>query len=184
MFGRLARNILLLKVCGEMLPDVLLRFPAKRIRAICIKEYIAGIYDKVVCCSCGNAATALKNAGLDVLYIGPNGLLIPTRWFSQLEIHRMFPECFDATSGHLPLELMRIIGEAFKKSLGDLAETIYVPTGSGETLLCLKMAYPQNKFIAVYNLDDATLYNENAPLNPLVEIVADKIIFADRKECL
>ena len=52
-------------------------------------------------------------------------------------------------------------------------------SGSGETLVCLKMAYPEKDFIAHYNVkgyEKATEYNEVAPLNRLVKVLALKTI--------
>lgn len=130
-------------------------------------------YTKAVCFSCGNAAQALIDAGVDTLHIGAKGALTPNHWFKQNEIARTFPGYFDATSGHLPMELMLAIAAAFKSHLKDsLEDVVYVPSGSGETLVCLQLAYPEKKFVAVYNLDNATEYDDNAPLNRLVDILA------------
>lgn len=152
----------------------LLRFPHKQIRAKVIKEYISG--KPCVCFSCGNAAKALENEGIEVLHIGPHGVLEPKKWFSQLEIAETFSNYFDATSGNLSMELMLQIGNAYKKYLGELTSPVYVPSGSGETVLCLKLAYPEIDFVAVYNLDEATEYSEQSPLNKIVEIICKKVI--------
>lgn len=156
----------------------MLRFPHKLIRAKCIKEYMAAAgYDRAVCFSCGNAADALEAEGVDVVHIGERGLLTPNRWMHKSEIDKVFHGYFDATSGHLPVELMVMIGKAFRHHLGSMEEeTIYIPTGSGETLVCLKMAYPDKRMVAVYNLDKATEYDQEAPLNRLVELLAEEII--------
>ena len=92
------------------------------------------------------------------------------------EIKNRFPTYFDATSGHLNIELMQQIGKKYKEYLGELPSKVYVPTGSGETLVCLKLVYPKTKFIAVYNLGKETEYNENAPLNTLVRLLSEEII--------
>ena len=159
----------------------LLKFPHKEIRAQCIKEYMqkAG-YSKAVCFSCGNAATALLKQGIETLHIGTKGELCPLKWWTQAEIEKWFSNCFDATSGHLPISLYRIIGEKYKEYLGELPDVNFIPTGSGETLVCLKLAYPEKSFIAVYNIDTATQYDKEAPLNKIVELLADKIIFANK----
>lgn len=157
----------------------LLRFPHKRLRSVAIKQYMekAG-YRKAVCFSCGNAAQELARAGVDVLHIGPNGVLEPRRWFTQAEIANCFREYFDATSGHLPAELLKVLAKIYRGYLGEIGDgRIYVPTGSGETLVCLKLAYPDKKFVAVYNLDASTEYNEAAPLNDLVRVLADEVVF-------
>lgn len=156
----------------------LLVFPHKKIRAELIKEYLnRSRYDKVVCFSCGNAAREIKEAGIDTLFIGEDGELKPNEWFTQLKIDNIFPKYFNATSGHLPIELMQMLSERYKTYLGELSsDVIYVPTGSGETIICLKIAYPHKKFVAVYNLDNATKYDNENPLNCLVEIIADKVL--------
>lgn len=164
-----------------MIKDKLLIFPHKKIRSKVIERYIQNNYKKVVCFSCGNAGRELENLNLDVLHIGEEGTLTPNKWFSMKEINHQFHEYFDATSGHLNIELMQIIAEEYKKYLGDLPKTVYVPTGSGETLVCLKLVYPQTDFIAVYNLGKETEYNPNAPLNKLVQLLSKEVIFYDEK---
>ena len=154
----------------------LLRFPHKKIRAKVIENYL-GTNKDVICFSCGNASRELKLTSLRVLDISPNGDLIPNRWFSKKEIKSKFPQYFDATSGHLDLDLMYAIGLAYKEYLGELPDVVYLPTGSGETLVCLKLVYPNTKFIAVYNLDAATEYSEFCELNELVKCLAYEIIY-------
>ena len=157
-----------------------LDFPNKRLRAEVIKDYLRNKkYDGVVCFSCGNATRELKNTGLNVIDVSPKGDFIPLHWFTPSEIKAMFPTYFDATSGHLGNDLMLLIAKRFKEFLGDIPQENYIPTGSGETLVCLKLAYPEKEFIAIYNLDSATEYNENATLNNFVKIFSKKIIFSD-----
>ena len=161
----------------------LLRFGHKAIRSLIIRDYMAKCgYDKAVCFSCGNAARSLEETGIDTLHIGEQGVLKPTRWFTQAEIHRAFPNHFDATSGNLPIELMYEIGKAYKTHLGKLPDEVYVPTGSGETIVCLKMVYPDTHFVAVYNLDKATEYSPNAPLNGIVKLISDNVIMDGKEE--
>ena len=157
----------------------MLKLENKKIRAEVIKEYLQGKkYDGVVCFSCWNATRELKNVGLNVVDISPNGDFIPNKWFKPSEVKQVFPTYFDATSGHLPIEVMQLIGEAFKKALGELPDgETYVATGSGETIVELKLAYPDKDFVAVYNLNDATKYEEEATLNTLVKIIAKRVIF-------
>lgn len=161
----------------------LYRFPNKLLRSIAIKRYMdkAG-YTRAVCFSCGNASAKLKEVGIDVLDISKKGDLEAKRWFEQSEIKRLFPDYFDATSGHIPIECMLEVAKTFKEYIGCLPAEIYLPTGSGETLLELKMAFPYAKITAVYNLDEATQYDQECILNPLVEIVADEIMFGDSEE--
>lgn len=151
----------------------------KHIRAHVIRDYLYP-NDKVVCFSCGNASRALKDVGLDVLDIGECGDLKPNHWFTQKEIAETFSNRFDATCGHLNAELMNELALAYRSILKDyISQTDYsdywIPTGSGETLVCLKMAFPERRFHAVYNIDEATEYNEHAPLNRLVRLLAKTI---------
>ena len=139
-------------------------------------------YKRAICFSCGNATRELKRAGVNVLDISPKGDMQALRWYTMGDIKQTFPSYFDATSGHLPYECMLWIAQAFKKYLKDIPQTIYLPTGSGETLVCLKLAYPKSKIIAVYNLNSATAYEKGAPLNSLVKLLADDIINAGIKE--
>lgn len=156
----------------------LLQFQAKKLRAEVIKEYLTenGIRG-AVCFSCGNTSRALREAGIDTLDISPTGDLQALRWFTPSEIKREFPDRLDATSGHLGPDLMNRIASAFLSYLGSLQESedYVVPTGSGETIIALKIAYPTIRFHAVYNLDAATSYDSRAPLNGLVKAVAASV---------
>lgn len=156
-----------------MSAPTLLRVPAKRLRARAIAAYTrAAGYDGVVCFTCGNAARELRLAGLDTLAVGDHEALRPGVWWAPSRIRRIWPGRFDATSGHLPLPLMLDVGAALRAWLEQQPDPgpgpQYVPAGSGETVLCLRWAYPTTEFIAVYNLDDATRYDAQAPLNALV----------------
>ena len=156
------------------------RFPNKRIRAQVIADYMrANGYSRAVCFSCGNASRELALAGVDVLDISPTGDLQALRWFTIAEVAAAFPGRFDATSGHLPFDLMGALADAYRGHIGQLPDSVALPTGSGETLVALKMAFPQSSIQAVYNLDAATRYEEGAPLNRLVRALASKVVFAD-----
>lgn len=153
----------------------LLRFPNKALRAQVIKEYMKEYgFDKAVCFSCGNASRELKLAGVDTLDISVSGDLLANRWFTMGEIKKAFPEYFDATSGHLPWECMMRIAQKYKEYFKELPAVVNLPTGSGETLVCLKMAFPETEIIPIYNIDTATLYEPGAPLNSLVKIICKK----------
>lgn len=159
-------------------PYNLLKIENKKIRSKVIKEYLDKInVNKVVCFSCGNATRELKNVGLDVLDICDNGLLKPNKWFTSQDFLHYFKDYFNATSGYLPIDLMHLIGEEFKKVIGELISPVYVASGSGETIVCLKLAYPQIDFVAVYdNSKNATRYDDESPLNTLVKCLCKKII--------
>lgn len=158
----------------------LFRFENKRIRARAIRAYMESHgYDKAVCFSCGNASRELRNAGINTLDVSPIGDMLALRWFTIGEIREQFPQHFDATSGHLPMDCMQLVAEMFKEEIGDRLGSIYLPTGSGETLVCLKMAYPDSKITAVYDMNAATAYEPSAPLNALVGLLAEDVIRAD-----
>lgn len=165
---------------------MILDFQAKYLRSIEILYYI-GSDKKVVCFTCGNASKNLTQLGLDVLEIGKNGALIPNHWFTQQEIAETFPNYFDATPGHLPMDLMLRIASSYKRELQDRLdenEEYDVHCGSGETLVCLKLAFPKIKFNAVYNvpgLSAETEYNSEAPLNKLVELLANKVFIGKER---
>ena len=154
-----------------------LKYPFKSLRS----TYLVYRYpnEKMVCFTCGNAGKKLKERGADVITVGSNEDLIPNRWFSQKEIHELFPDRLDVTSGHLRMEDMIFLSDVYKSFIGKLDEhTIYrVNSGSGETLVCLALAYPNCNFIAVYDdSHEETKYNESAPLNKLVELLAYDVI--------
>jgi hypothetical protein len=121
-----------------------LHFPHKSIRAKVIADFARSAgYPGVVCFTCGNAAQTLRDQGLEVTEVGPRGDLNPGKWWTIAEIHRTFPHLFDATSGHVPIPLLGDIAKAFREHLGDLPAGRYaVPSGSGETITCLRVAYP------------------------------------------
>lgn len=148
-----------------------LRVPTKQIRAELIAQYVreAG-YRGCVCFSCGNASRALKEAGLYVVDVSPQGDLEAKRWWTPAEIHRSWPDLFDATSGHLPVPLMAVLAAKFKDHLGCLwVDVVYeVPTGSGETITCLRWAYPEVKFRPKYGKELSVKYEAQAPLTPVV----------------
>jgi hypothetical protein len=154
-------------------PAKLLQFPNKKLRARVIADFVRNSsYRGVVVFSCGNAAKALREEGLDVVEIGPRGDLQTQKWWKAAEIHRLHPGRFDATSGHLPACLMVEVGKAFREHLGDLAPGRYaVPTGSGETIMCLRAAYPSRSVVlyAAYNNDRPE--TERDPMNPLNDFV-------------
>lgn len=118
-----------------------------------------------VCFTCGNAADWLRNMGVDVISIGHGQDLEPKGWWKPCRIQKTWPHAFDATSGHLPLPLMLDIAKTLNSVLGDLREGEYeVPTGSGETVFCLRLAYPRIKFVPVFGVGKGTERDDNNPL--------------------
>jgi hypothetical protein len=162
-----------------------LRFPQKQIRSRVIKDYVrAARYRGVVVFSCGNSAAALREQGLDVLEVGPRGDLKTEKWWSHAEIHRTWPDRFDATSGHLAVPLMWDIAKAFRAHLGELEDALYtVPSGSGETIFCLRGAYPLLDFEAAYDDKPETRRDPDAPLNPFVDSKSRMFLLASGAYC-
>lgn len=143
----------------------------KAVRARVIKWYMdaAGYPEGCVCFSCGNAAAALRAAGVRVLEVGPHGALRPGHWWEPEEVHRAWPHLFDATSGHLPLPLMARIAEALRTELQEIGEGPHdIPTGSGETIVCLRMAYPNVRFRPTSLGTPETLWDPQGPLYGVV----------------
>lgn len=141
---------------------------AKKIRADVIASHMrdAGIAE-CVCFSCGNASAALKKV-VNTLDISPHGDLAPTRWWTPEEIKLVWPSRLDATSGHLPVYLMARIAAVFEVSLQLQHGVAYeVPTGSGETLICLRMAFPAITFYPITRGTPATRWDDRSPLYPL-----------------
>lgn len=137
----------------------------KKIRAEVIKEYLNAIgQNKCVCFTCGNASRYLREQGVEVVEV-----INPDRWWEFSEIQAYY-KLFDATSGHLPIPLMVEIAKRLKTAI-KRPRFKYVACGSGETYICLRLAFPFYHFIPVYNIDKPTTFNAKAPLNGLVEIL-------------
>jgi hypothetical protein len=140
----------------------------KYIRAKVIRRYMqeAG-YTKAVCFTCGNAAIALRAEGVDTLEIGSKGVLEPKKWWTPAEIHRVFPDYFDATSGHLPAHLMVLIAKELRKAFRVIPWGVY--TGSGETITCFRWAFPQQKFEPLGDFTPATERNPESALEWIID---------------
>lgn len=154
----------------------ILEFPHKALRSEVICNYVRqSAYDGVVVITCGNAGKALKVEG-EKQGVGVTVLEQPKEWYSHERISKEFPNFFDATSGHLPMWLMQRIADKFRayfKSEGMFFEDnfYFVPTGSGETIITLRLAFPETNFIALYNYSRGSQFEEKAPLNNAVEIM-------------
>jgi len=143
----------------------LLEFDFKRLRAEAIRDYLTmyGPAPDVICCTCGNSAKALRDVGLYVVEIGsgPNALLRPTRWLTPADIRALWPGMFDATSGHLPLPLYVEIVDRLRRECShwSSAGAVIVPSGSGESAMLTKFAFPDLHVTARFDDNDpATTY--------------------------
>lgn len=160
----------------------------KHYRAHVIRDYVQEVgYKKIVIFTCGSAGRALKEElhgqNQTILTIGPGQDLETNYWWSPEQIAVQFPDHFDATSGHLAMPLLRSISAVFKHNGRYLIEentTYTIKTGSGETIVAMKMAFPKSNFIAVYGPEPPVRYEVNAPMNTLVEAVAKDIIWAEQ----
>lgn len=147
---------------------------AKHIRAMVIGRYMrANGFRLCVCFSCGNASRILKEHGVPCVAVAPDGDLLAGRWWTMAEIRNTFPTAFDATSGQLPADVMLQIAQEFRKEFAaDFVaddRSYVIPTGSGETVICLKLAFPTKTFIAQWRKGDPTCeYDPAAPLTPFV----------------
>lgn len=141
----------------------------KFIRAKVIHEYMreAG-YDKCVCFTCGNAAIALRSEGIHVLEIGPHGFLDVHKWFTPAEIHRIWPDYFDATPGHLPAHLMVKIAMKLRELWKDTPPW-GVMTGSGESIVCSRWAFPERRIVACGDGTPATERNAQSVLEQIID---------------
>ncbi len=155
----------------------MLILPHRKItRAKIIREYMqrAG-YAAAVCFTCGNAGRALIDVGVETLVVGPGGALLPEKWWSQADISRAWPHLFDATSGHLPMEVMLQLAEEYRQRYRQVLKnggSYVVPSGSGETAVALALAYPRAHIVARYdNTRPECKYEPGAPLNKLVGLL-------------
>lgn len=150
----------------------------KQLRAQVIHRYMRDAdIAKAVCFTCGNAGRALLDARVDVLNVGPRQDIEARRWFTPDEIRAVWPDRFDATPGHLPLHLLTRIAGRMRTTWPTPTGTTTVPTGSGETIVCTRLAWPAAHLVAAYdNRRPETTYSPKAPLNDLVRIVADRIV--------
>jgi hypothetical protein len=149
----------------------------KKIRAKVIKKYLNGSgINKCVCFSSGNAATELKAVGLDVVHVGTRGDLMPLKWFSFGEVAKSFNGLFDATSGHLPFPMLVEIAWQIKNEIHNWdKKNVKIETGSGETLVCLSLAFPDIVFEPVYGKSGPTEFNKLAPMNWIVDILKSRV---------
>lgn len=130
-------------------------------------------YEGIVCVGEGPTVMELIKAA-------PAGMPVVTietdRAISMEGIANAYPRHFDATNGHLPLWLMVRIANKFaewinanvRKSMGG---EVRIPTGSGETLFELRIAYPEiteTQFVALYDFNRDKRFDPNGPINQAV----------------
>jgi len=148
----------------------------KKIRAFIIKSHLDKLgLDTCVCFTSGNATRFLRRAGLKVVSIGNKEDLSSNKWFSYTDIQKSFNGLFDATSGHLPLPFLNEISSRLKKEYAGFfnKDKIYpIKIGSGETILCLKLAFPEISFEPIRIKGYApTKFDKEAPLNDLIQVI-------------
>jgi len=143
----------------------------KQLRAAWIATYCKSAgYAGVSCLTCGTTGVALIEAcrkeGLECRVFSN-----PCKWWGNAEfIKYNGTQFFDATSGHIPLFIICQLGKVYREYLGEISEeTITVPTGSGETALSLRIAYPDKIIIAQYGESAEIKRDTDAPLNAAVD---------------
>ncbi len=153
----------------------------KDIRSRVIVAYMeAAAIGQAVCFSCGNAPRALLEAGCEVvLDVSPTGQLQACQWWTPAQIANVFPQHFDATCGHLPAHLMVAVAQqirmdhqwarwwasALQTNSASRLPTIFdVATGSGESIICLRWAFPDILFEPVSTNTPSTRWHPEAPL--------------------
>lgn len=157
---------------------MLLLADRKLVRAHVVRAYMAAAgYTRAVCFSCGNASRALAQVGVEVVDVSPSGTLVANGWWTPAQVRRCWPDALDATSGHLPLHVLAAYGHALVRAIGplDMGQEHVVPTGSGETVLALRLALPSIRLVAAYNVPSlaaGTRWHPDAPLNSIVAQVA------------
>ncbi len=156
----------------------------KKDRAAVVVDYArTHFYEGIVVFSIGDPndlQRSILRSSLNLISVSPGGdLQSANKWWSQEEIRTSWPNYFDATSGHLPVFLLnQIVVRIRSKFLGiDESKEYFIPTGSGETFVCMALAFPRVTFRAVYNIDRYTQWNPNAPLNDWVSALADDVYF-------
>jgi hypothetical protein len=142
----------------------------KRLRAEFLAQHcVRSGFTGIACLTCGTTGIALIHAcqkhDLECRVFSN-----PKRWWSNEEfIKHNGTQFFDATSGHIQLLLMCKLGLIYRGLLGDIEDSsITVPSGSGETALSLKFAYPDKIIIAEYGNTKETKKEPYAPLNEIV----------------
>lgn len=142
----------------------------KRLRASAIRDYMQeNGFKSAVCFSSGRALEELRKVAVPVLGISvKDGDMLAMRWFSKEEIRYYFPNCFDATSGHLPLLLCdKIAAEVRANIEGITAGTEYrILSGSGECAYIFHKAFPEAKTIPVFDQrEQCTEWNAECEFN-------------------
>jgi hypothetical protein len=181
-------------ILRKLMTEILLKginLLEKKIRAELIRDHLVSKgLNRCVCFSCGHSAGLLEAEGLNVVYIGEKGILKPNKWFTPEEIQKVFNGLFDATSGNLNDSIMGQIAIRLREikkrqELYSLFEknpyfdlnsidrfdpdnnTYLIPTGSGETIICLTLAFPQTRFVPIRVQGvSSTEFQEGYPLNP------------------
>lgn len=153
-----------------------LNFDFKLHRAILIASVFKGKKMPIVCLTCGNAAVTLRmNCDGEILELGPgvNAVMKPNKWLRPHEVAQMFPNHFDATSGHLPFWMLVILAGSLREKeskylVGE--DKILVPSGSGESAVIAKLAFPRCTVIAQFdNSKPSTTFNQESLMYLLFE---------------
>ena len=144
-----------------------------------IKRYLED--DKCFCFSCGNAVEALQREHVRVIPVSHEHKLRATKYITPLEAKFYF-NCFDATSGNLPIFLMEEISQKIKEKLPNKMfednKKIYIPVGSGETYLAFSYLFKINRLIP-FKSSYPPIKFEMSPLIKLINIQIEVRDFKD-----
>lgn len=117
------------------------------------------VYKGAFILSCGNAYKSLKEMGesksvnvlgLSTTHPYKDSIQLERRFYSLAELNLLYPDKFNATPGALNTELMYQLGEDIYRKLmlkGYHAEKLYVPVGSGETIVALSNIIQKDNLI-------------------------------------
>ncbi|MDD3548560.1 MAG: hypothetical protein WC288_01070 [Candidatus Paceibacterota bacterium] len=123
----------------------------KKIRAEVIKKYLGN--KPAFCFSCGNAFYALKKAKVNLVN---DGYYDPRHYISPFAAWKKY-QAFNATSGHLPLFLMKEISEKIRKETKKFKikknTRFFIPFGSGELILAFSFFLSLKRVVALTSKD-------------------------------
>lgn len=136
----------------------------KRLRARVIKKYYGD--QRLYAFSCGNATAALAKEGCNLVAIDGSSPIEARRYVTPKASDHYFNGT-NVTSGYLPLHLMLELAREYQHNIGEVSEfdRIFVPCGSGETLLALSFFIPMRKLLPIVSGTFAPMkLDQNSPL--------------------
>lgn len=148
----------------------------KKIRAEVINEFLGE--KRAFCFSSGNAAYALRQAGVNLIAISPFDALTANHFIRPKEAEYYF-QAFNATSGYLPTFLLERIAQRVKarcKGGLPIKDRLFIPFGSGELIFVFSFFFPLNRIVAVTSNYAPLTQDNTSPLAAFVKKNCPKII--------